>query len=82
MLLLSFRQDLLVPGLVLESHLHLDVKIKILLNMTKFAGKYRVTILFVQNLPLTSDQKFRFGLACLGLARPKRNFSFEVNRRF
>ena len=40
MLLLSFRQDLLVPGLVLESHLHLDVKIKILLNMTKFAGKY------------------------------------------
>ena len=37
---------------------------------------YRVTHLLVQNLPLTSKEKFRFGLACPGLARPKRNFSY------
>ena len=43
---------------------------------------YRVTHLLVQNLPLTSKVKFRFGLACPGLARPKRNFTFEVNGRF
>ena len=43
---------------------------------------YRVTIPLVQNLQLTSRQKFRFGLACSGLARPKRNFCFEVNGRF
>ena len=43
---------------------------------------YRVTIQLVQNLPLTSKQKFRFGLDWPGLARPKRNFCFEVNRRF
>ena len=34
---------------------------------------YRVTHHVVQNLPLTSKQKFRLGLA---------NFRFEVNRRF
>ena len=28
------------------------------------------------------NQKFRFGLACPDLARPKRNFSFDVNGRF
>ena len=44
--------------------------------------KYRVTITLVQNLPLTSQQKFCFGLTCPALARPKRNFCFEVNRRF
>ena len=43
---------------------------------------YRVTHLLVQNLPLTSKVKFRFGLACPGLARPNRNFTFEVNVRF
>ena len=32
--------------------------------------------------PKTSNQKFRFGLAWPGLARPKRNFCFEVNGRF
>ena len=36
----------------------------------------------MQNLPLTSKVKFRFGLACPGLARQKRNFTFEVNGRF
>ena len=45
-------------------------------------GKNRVTIPLVQNLQLTSRQKFRFGLACPGLARPKRNFCLEVNWRF
>ena len=45
-------------------------------------NRYRVTIHLVQNLPLTSKQKFHFGLACPDLARPKRNFSFEVNGRF
>ena len=43
---------------------------------------YRVTGQLVQNLPLTSKQKFRFGLARPGQARPKRNFYFEVNSRF
>ena len=43
---------------------------------------YRVTHHVVQNLPLTSKQKFSFRLARPGQARPKRNFSFAVNRRF
>ena len=43
---------------------------------------YRVNIQLVANLPLTSEQKFRFGLAWPGLARPKRNFCSEVNGRF
>ena len=43
---------------------------------------YRVTIPLVQNLPLTTKQKFRFDLGRPGEARPKRNFCFEVNRRF
>ena len=43
---------------------------------------YRVTIQLVANLPLTSEQKFRFGLVRPGQARPKGNFCFEVNRRF
>ena len=42
---------------------------------------YRVTIQLVQNL-LTSKTKLRFGLACPGLAMPKRNFCFDVNWRF
>ena len=40
---------------------------------------FRVTIPLVQNLQLTTRQKFRFGLACPGLARAKRNFCLEVN---
>ena len=43
---------------------------------------YRVTHHVVQNLPLTSKHKFRFGLARPGQARQKRNFCFEVNGRF
>ena len=43
---------------------------------------YRVTIQLEQNFPLTSKQKFRFGLGWPGLARPKQNFCFEVNGRF
>ena len=43
---------------------------------------YRVTIQLVANLPLTSEQKFRFGLDRPGQARPERNFCFEVNGRF
>ena len=43
---------------------------------------YKVTHQVVTNLPLTSKQKFRFGLARPGQARPKQNFCFEVNRRF
>ena len=35
---------------------------------------YRVTHHVDSNLPLTSKQKFRFGLARSGLARPIRNF--------
>ena len=44
--------------------------------------KYRVIILHVQNLQLTSKPQFRFGLGRPGQARPKWNFGFEVNRRF
>ena len=36
----------------------------------------------MQNLQLTSRQKFRFGLARPGQARPKGNFCLEVKRRF
>ena len=43
---------------------------------------YRVTTQVGPNLPLTSEQKFRFGLARPGHARPKWNSCFEVNRRF
>ena len=43
---------------------------------------YGVAHQVVMNLPLTSKQKFRFGLACLGLARPKWNFCYDVNGRF
>ena len=46
------------------------------------AKVYRVTIQLVQNLPLTSKQKFLFCLDWPGLARPKRNFCFKVNGRF
>ena len=42
---------------------------------------YRVTEQLVQNLLLTSKHAFRFGLARLGQARPKRNLCFEVNGR-
>ena len=44
--------------------------------------KYRVTHHVVSNLPLTSKQKFRFCLARPGQARPKQNFTFEINGRF
>ena len=43
--------------------------------------KYRVTHQIVLNRLLISKQKFHFGLARPRQARPKRNFSFEVNRR-
>ena len=41
-----------------------------------------MTHLLDLNLPLILKQKFRIGLACPDLARPIRNFSFDVNRRF
>ena len=44
--------------------------------------RYRVTHQVGQNLLWTSKQKFRFGLSRPGLARPKRNFCFEVNIMF
>ena len=43
---------------------------------------YRMTHQVVQILPLTSKQKFCFGLAWPGLARPKLNFCFEIPGRF
>ena len=43
---------------------------------------YGVTNRVEPNLPLTSKQYFRFGLAWLGLARPKWNLCFKVNGRF
>ena len=43
---------------------------------------YRVTIQVGPNLPLTTRQKFRFGLTRPGWARLKRNFCLEVNGRF
>ena len=59
-----------------------DLDFKLARDSNKVGVLYRVTITLVQNLPLTSNQKFRFGLTCPALARPKRNFCFEVNRRF
>ena len=35
---------------------------------------YRVTIQLVANLPLNSKQKFHFGMARPGQAKPKHNF--------
>ena len=43
---------------------------------------YRVAHLVDSNLPLTSKQKFCFGLARSGQARPMRNFCFDINGRF
>ena len=43
---------------------------------------YRVTHHVDSNHPLTSKQKFHFGLACPDQARPKRNFCYDFNRRF
>ena len=43
---------------------------------------YRLTHLVDSNLLLTSKQKFRFGLARSGQARPIRNFCFGGNGRF
>ena len=41
---------------------------------TMSGPKYMVTHQVVTNLPLTSKQKFPFGLVCPSLARPKQNF--------
>ena len=46
-----------------------------------FRALYRVTKQLEQNVPLTSKQKFLFGLAWPDLDRPKRNFCLEVNGR-
>ena len=43
---------------------------------------YRVTHRFDSKLPLTSKQKFCFGLACSDLDRPNLNFYIVVNGRF
>ena len=51
-----------------ECHTRYDTKCRV-----KYETDYRVTITHVQNLRLTSEQKFRFGLTCPALARPKRN---------
>ena len=50
--------------------------------LVKLEGHYRVTHQVVPNLLLTSKQKFHFGLARPGQARPKWNICFEVNGRF
>ena len=44
--------------------------------------KYRVTQHVGSNLPLTSIQKFRLGLARPGQGWPKWNFCFDVNGKF
>ena len=41
---------------------------------TQVDSEYRVTHQVDSNLPLTSNQKFRFGLSKPGQTRPKRNF--------
>ena len=50
--------------------------------LVKIVDLYRVTQNVGQNLLLTSNQKFRFGLARPGQAKPKWNYCFEVNGRF
>ena len=51
-----------------------------MIHMTLVARHYRVTQHVGSNLPV--PLKFRFGLACPDLARPKRNFCVDVNWRF
>ena len=51
-------------------------------NFLNAKGIYRVTHHVDSNLPLTSKQKFHFGLACLDLARPKQNFCSDDKGRF
>ena len=52
----------------LTLHLNLnDLNWRCNLSSFNLISLYRVTIHLVQNLPLTSKQKFRFGLACLDL---------------
>ena len=52
--------------------------------LVKIVDLYRVTQNVGQNLLLTSNQKFRFGLARPGQAKPSQNGTFvlNVNRRF
>ena len=50
-------------------------------KIEKYSRQDRVTQ-GVPNLPLSSKQKFCFGLAWPGLTRPKQKLCFEVNGRF
>ena len=60
-----------------SSEIHNNIESRKTDNIS-YEPEYRVTIQLVQNLPLTSKQKFRFGLA-----RPHGlDICFEVNRRF
>ena len=58
------------------------VSVVVVAAVTGALKLYRVTHQVVTSLPLTSKQKFRFGLARPDLSRPKRNFCIEVNGRF
>ena len=74
------RQQQLLPKLrpsLVQTFLQMEIP-----NLSLKAHWYRVTIPLVQNLPLNSEHMCRFGLSRPRQARPKRNFCFEVNRRF
>ena len=70
-LLAADGPELLLP----RRHRHVLLK-DLLLGVLASLGeeRYRVTHQVDSNLPLTSNQKFRFGLSKPGQTRPKRNF--------
>ena len=49
-------------------------KIKVKLSRSQTMQRYRVTIPLVQNLPLTSKEEFRFGLARPGQTKAEHLF--------
>ena len=51
-------------------------------NLVRTTHPYRATHQVLANLPLTTKQKFCFGLARPGQDKPKQNFCFDVNGRF
>ena len=68
------RHDKILYLILYVDRYNVRVESEMGLQVEGFISLYRVTIPLVQNLQLTSKQKFRFGLALPDLVRPKRNF--------
>ena len=76
----SIADDICRSNFYADSATHVACMGKRIFYLYHLPHLYRVTRLLVQNLPLTSKVKFRFGLAWPGQARPKRNFTFWSQR--